>query len=93
MANFLVETSNLSFAVRPCTTQSKFLFRLEFHPRLQTLHTQLMENKTEFDFVSIGDTVIDAFIKLSTGHLQETAHGEEYCIPYGAKIPFDEAYV
>ena len=52
-----------------------------------------MENKTEFDFVSIGDTVVDAFIKLSSGHLQETAHGEEYCIPYGAKIPFDEAYV
>lgn len=52
-----------------------------------------MENKTEFDFISIGDTVIDAFIKLSVGHIQETAHGSELCIPYGAKIPFDDAYI
>jgi sugar/nucleoside kinase (ribokinase family) len=52
-----------------------------------------MENTKEFDFVSIGDTVIDAFIKLSTGHIQETAHGSELCLPYGAKIPFDEAYI
>lgn len=52
-----------------------------------------MENKTEFDFISIGDTVIDAFIKLSVGHIQETAHGSEICLPYGAKIPFDEVYI
>lgn len=52
-----------------------------------------MENKNEFDFISIGDTVIDAFIKLSVGHIQETAHGSELCIPYGAKIPFDEVYI
>lgn len=52
-----------------------------------------MENKTEFDFISIGDTVIDAFIKLSVGHIQETAHGSELCLPYGAKVPFDEVYI
>ncbi len=52
-----------------------------------------MENKQEFDFVAIGDTVIDAFIRLSVGHLQETAHGQELCIPYGMKVPFDEVYV
>jgi ribokinase len=52
-----------------------------------------MENKTNFDFVAIGDTVVDAFIKLSIGHIQETAHGRELCIPYGAKVPFDEVYV
>lgn len=52
-----------------------------------------MEHTTEFDFISIGDTVIDAFIKLSVGHIQETAHGSELCIPYGAKIPFDDAYI
>ena len=52
-----------------------------------------MENKTEFDFISIGDTVIDAFIKLSVGHVQESAHGSELCLPYGAKIPFDEVYI
>ncbi|MCF7843327.1 carbohydrate kinase family protein [Candidatus Gracilibacteria bacterium] len=52
-----------------------------------------MENKTEFDFISIGDTVIDAFIKLSEGHIQESAHGSEICLPYGAKIPFDDVYI
>lgn len=52
-----------------------------------------MENKTEFDIIAIGDTVIDAFIKLSIGHIQETAQGEEICLPYGAKVPFDEVYI
>jgi ribokinase len=52
-----------------------------------------MENTQQFDFVAIGDTVIDAFIKLSTGHIQETAHGRELCIPYGMKVPFDEVYI
>lgn len=52
-----------------------------------------MENKPQFDFIAIGDTVIDAFIRLSAGHIQETAHGRELCIPYGMKVPFDEAYI
>lgn len=52
-----------------------------------------MENKTQFDFIAIGDTVIDAFIRLSVGHIQETAHGREICLPYGMKIPFDEVYI
>lgn len=52
-----------------------------------------MENKNQLEFVSIGDTVIDAFIKLSVGHIEETAHGSELCLPYGAKIPFDEVYI
>lgn len=52
-----------------------------------------MQNKNEFDFISIGDTVIDAFIKLSVGHIEESAHGSEICLPYGAKIPFDDVYI
>lgn len=52
-----------------------------------------MENKQEIDVVCIGDTVVDAFIKLSVGHIQETAHGSEVCLPYGMKIPFDEVYI
>lgn len=52
-----------------------------------------MENKQQFDFIAIGDTVIDAFIRLSIGHIQETAHGRELCIPYGMKVPFDEVYI
>ena len=52
-----------------------------------------MENKPQFDFIAIGDTVIDAFIRLSVGHIQETAHGRELCVPYGMKVPFDEVYI
>lgn len=52
-----------------------------------------MNNENQFDFIGIGDTLIDAFIKISTGHTQETAKGAELCIPYGAKIPFDDVTV
>jgi sugar/nucleoside kinase (ribokinase family) len=52
-----------------------------------------MENKPQFDFIAIGDTVVDAFIKLSVGHIQETAHGRELCVPYGAKVPFDDVFI
>jgi ribokinase len=52
-----------------------------------------MENTPQFDFIAIGDTVIDAFIKLSAGHIQETAHGRELCLAYGMKVPFDEVYI
>jgi sugar/nucleoside kinase (ribokinase family) len=52
-----------------------------------------MENKKQFDFIAIGDTVVDAFIRISAGHVQETAHGQELCLPYGMKVPFDEVYV
>ncbi len=52
-----------------------------------------MENKPTFDFIAIGDTVIDAFIRLSVGHIQETAHGRELCVPYGAKVPFDDVFI
>lgn len=45
------------------------------------------------DFVAIGDTVIDAFIKLGVGHVQETSQGPELCIPYGAKVPFESVTV
>lgn len=52
-----------------------------------------MENTQSFDFIAIGDTVIDAFIRVSAGHIQETAHGREICLPYGMKVPFDEVYI
>jgi sugar/nucleoside kinase (ribokinase family) len=52
-----------------------------------------MENKPQLDFIAIGDTVIDAFIRLSVGHIQETAHGREICLPYGMKVPFDDVFV
>lgn len=45
------------------------------------------------DFIAIGDTVVDAFIKLGTGHVQESAKGAELCIPYGAKVPFESVTI
>lgn len=44
-----------------------------------------------YDLIAIGDTVMDVFIKLSVGHVQESAVGPELCIPYGSKIPYDNA--
>ncbi len=45
------------------------------------------------DFVAIGDTVIDAFIKLGVGHVLESAQGAELCIPYGSKVPFESVTI
>jgi sugar/nucleoside kinase (ribokinase family) len=50
-----------------------------------------MENPGKF--VAIGDTVIDAFIRLDVGHVQESAVGAELCIPYGSKVPFESVTV
>ncbi|MEN9552123.1 MAG: hypothetical protein RI935_500 [Candidatus Parcubacteria bacterium] len=52
-----------------------------------------MENTNKLDFVAFGDTVVDAFIKMSIGHIEEGAHGRELCVPYGAKVPFDDVYI
>lgn len=43
------------------------------------------------EFLAVGDTVIEPFIKLSVGHVQETANGPELCMPYGAKVPYESA--
>lgn len=42
-------------------------------------------------FLAIGDTVIEPFIKLSIGHIEESANGPELCLPYGAKVPYESA--
>lgn len=55
---------------------------------LYYLPLNIMEN---FDFVAIGDSVVEPFIRLTEGHVQETAKGSELCIPYGAKIPYESA--
>lgn len=56
-----------------------------------------MDSNVTFDFVAIGDTVIDAFIKLPTDipqeHIQETAHGKELCLAFGSKIPFEDVFI
>ena len=40
-------------------------------------------------FMAIGDTVIEPFIRLNEGHIEETAKGPLLCLPYGSKVPYD----
>jgi sugar/nucleoside kinase (ribokinase family) len=51
-----------------------------------------MEN---FDVISIGDVVTDAFIKLfdDSAHTYENEHGKWMALPFGTKLPFDYAQV
>ncbi len=44
-----------------------------------------------YDVIAIGDTVVDVFIKLSAGHIEESAQGSLLCLPYGSKIPYEDA--
>lgn len=52
----------------------------------------------EIDFLAIGDTVIDAFIKLTDADRVDI-HGEpghenfKICIPFGDKIPYEEVHI
>ena len=58
-----------------------------------------MEEKTgKTDFLAIGDTVIDAFIKLTDADhpdIRGVPDHEDYkiCLPYAEKIPYEEVYV
>ena len=47
------------------------------------------------DIISIGDTTTDAFIHLKDPHIHCTVdkYGEEICMPFGAKIPFESVTV
>ncbi len=49
----------------------------------------------KFDFVGIGDTVTDAFIKLKEAHLNCNLNNEscEICMKYGDKIPYESVDV
>src|ERR1035437_6550696 len=53
-----------------------------------------MEGK-QFDVISIGDIVTDAFIKLldNEAHTYEDEHGEWLVMQYGTKLPFDHVEV
>lgn len=51
-----------------------------------------MEN--QLDFVGIGDTVVDAFIRLRDDQAHTTvckidSNASEICMPFGAKVPYD----
>ena len=50
----------------------------------------------QHDFVSIGDTVTDAFIRLNptSAHVEfDHGSGREICLRFGDKIPYDDVYV
>ncbi|MEI6397085.1 MAG: carbohydrate kinase family protein [Candidatus Taylorbacteria bacterium] len=49
----------------------------------------------KIDILAIGDTTTDAFIHLKDPHIHCTVdvHGEEICMPFGAKIPFESVTV
>ncbi len=58
----------------------------------------MTENDNKIDFLAVGDTVIDAFIKLTDAdHLdiRGTPDHEDYkiCLPYAEKIPYEEVYI
>ncbi len=48
-----------------------------------------------FDVISVGDIVTDAFIKLldDKAHTYDNEHGRWLAMQYGTKIPFDDAYI
>lgn len=49
----------------------------------------------QYDFLAVGDTVIDAFIRLKEASGTCDEHGEhcKICIAYGQKVPYEKAYV
>ncbi len=48
----------------------------------------------DFDFISIGDTTTDAFIRISQASVHnDTKEGEQLCLANGSKIPYDELHV
>jgi len=48
-----------------------------------------------YDFIAIGDTVIDAFIRLKDAEVQGEPSTKEYkiCIPFADKIPYEDVFV
>jgi sugar/nucleoside kinase (ribokinase family) len=49
----------------------------------------------QFDVISVGDVVIDAFIRLldDQAHVYKDEHGKWLAMQYGTKLPFEEAYI
>ncbi len=47
----------------------------------------------DYDFVAIGDTVTDAFIKLKDAHVDIDHNVREICMRFGDKIPYEDVYI
>lgn len=59
----------------------------------KTIPYTLYNMTPHFDIIGIGDTVVDAFINLEIGHVEQHSEGAEYCIPFGMKVPYKEVTV
>jgi len=48
-----------------------------------------------YDFIAIGDTVVDAFIRLKDATVQGEPDTKEYkiCLPFADKVPFEDVFV
>ncbi|MBP9711572.1 MAG: carbohydrate kinase family protein [Candidatus Pacebacteria bacterium] len=53
------------------------------------------ENDNTIEFLAIGDTVVDAFIKLQKADIVGAPDSPEYkiCLPFADKVPYEEVYV
>lgn len=54
------------------------------------------DNREQIDVISVGDTVIDDFIRLidDQGKVQDNGEGEKWLsVPYGTKVPFEKSTV
>lgn len=49
----------------------------------------IFQKNKNIDFLSIGDIVVDAFIRLDIGDIVETETGKKICVPFGEKVPFE----
>ena len=49
----------------------------------------IFQKNKKMDFLSIGDIVVDAFIRLNIGEVIETNTSKKICIPFGEKVPFE----
>lgn len=56
----------------------------------------MLWNTKKIDFLAIGDTVTDAFIKLQNAHVHnnpDSATGSELCVPFGDKVPYESVTI
>lgn len=53
------------------------------------------KTKEKIDFLAIGDTVVDAFIKLQKATVEGEPDTNEYniCIPFAEKVPYEDVFV
>lgn len=57
------------------------------------LNNMFGKSNNDFDFIAIGDIVIDAFIKLKDAHetVNKETQSTELCMVFGTKLPFEFA--